>query len=458
MKRALKVSGFLLAAFGVLTSPLHAEAGEGNAYGNDPVLYWNSIAQKSVVEDHSGTYGDPEQGGPTRTSYALAIVHIAIYDAVNAIDGSHEPYITVTQDAEGAGVSAAVAEAAFETLAALYPSQAEDLKKVRDRALAEAPKEGREHGVRIGFEAAMNILTARMDDNSDRENEIVYPPKGLVSDHVADPLNPDQGLLGPGWGLVETFSGINVEDVRTDDPPALESDAYYDAFVDVAMLGGDGLITPTLRTKEETEIGLFWGYDGSNGIGVPPVMYNQTTQTIAKQQHNRVVDNARLFALVNIALADAGIAAWDSKYYHNLWRPIVAIRNADPENADWTPLGAPASNVSGKNFTPPFPAYPSGHATFGAALFRTLEKFYGTDDISFSLKSDEMRGYTTDSEGKHRYTTVRRFDSFSQAAFENGRSRIYLGIHWQFDADAGIKQGATIADEVFGNLLLKRAE
>src|SRR5690606_5093058 len=132
-------------------------------------------------------------------------------------------------------------------------------------------------------------------------------------------------------------------------------------------------ITPTSRTKEETEIGLFWGYDGSNGIGVPPVMYNQTTQTIAKQEHNSTVENARLFALVNIALADAGIAAWDSKYYHNLWRPIVAIRNADLDGhedtqriADWTPLGAPASNVSGKNFTPPFPAYPSGHATFGA--------------------------------------------------------------------------------------------
>jgi PAP2 superfamily len=175
------------------------------------------------------------------------------------------------------------------------------------------------------------------------------------------------------------------------------------------------------------------------------------------------MQTARLLALVNMALADAAIAAWDSKYHHSLWRPVTGVREADAGSgptgagdgnpatvgdAAFMPLGAPASNLNGPNFTPPFPSYPSGHAVFGGALFQTLRRFYGTDRIAFTFVSDEFNGVTRDNAGQVRALSPRSFTSLSQAETENGRSRIYLGIHWAFDCTRGIEQGRAVADFV----------
>jgi len=182
-------------------------------------------------------------------------------------------------------------------------------------------------------------------------------------------------------------------------------------------------------------------------MGAPPALYNQLVQTIAKQKHNTTVENARLFALANVAMADAGIAAWDCKFVDNLWRPVTAIHAAATDgNPDtiadptWEPLGAPGGGVV-PNFTPPFPAYVSGHATFGAAVCEVLKDFYHTDNIHFTLASDELPG------------VMRSFNSFTRAAAENGVSRIYLGIHWQFDNTEGQTLGRQIADFVFAHTL-----
>jgi hypothetical protein len=163
-------------------------------------------------------------------------------------------------------------------------------------------------------------------------------------------------------------------------------------------------------------------------------------------------------------MADAGIAVWESKYHYEFWRPIHGIRESDPGTGPsgsgdgnaatigdptFTPLGAPASNLTGPNFTPPFPAYPSGHAGFGGALFQTLRRFYGRDDIAFSVVSDEFNGVTRDREGNVRPLRPRSFASLSAAEEENGQSRIYLGIHWAFDKTEGIAQGRRVADYVF---------
>ncbi len=170
-------------------------------------------------------------------------------------------------------------------------------------------------------------------------------------------------------------------------------------------------------------------------------------------------------------MADAGVASCESKYFHKVWRPVTGIREADEGsgasglgdgNPDtrgdptFSPLGAPASNLTGPNFTPPFPAYPSGHATFGGALFQTLRRFYGRDDIAFSFVSDELNGVTRDNAGNVRPLVTRRFASLSQAEEENGQSRIYLGIHWSFDKTAGIAQGRAVADTVFDTLFPRR--
>jgi len=171
-----------------------------------------------------------------------------------------------------------------------------------------------------------------------------------------------------------------------------------------------------------------------------------------------------LLALVNVAMADAGMCSWESKYNFDLWRPITGIREADPGtgptglgdgnpdthgDTNFHPLGAPASNLQGPNFTPPFPAYPSGHATFGGAIFQTLRRFYGTDQIGFTFVSDEFNGVTRDNAGNVRPYIPRTFSTLSQAEEENGQSRIYLGIHWTWDKTEGISMGRNIADWVF---------
>ena len=177
-----------------------------------------------------------------------------------------------------------------------------------------------------------------------------------------------------------------------------------------------------------------------------------------------VVQTARLLALVNVAMADAGIAIWESKYHYDFWRPVTGIRESEPGTGpsglgdgnpatqgdpEFSPLGAPASNLTGPNFTPPFPAYPSGHATFGGALFETLRNYYGTDAIAFTFVSDELNGVTVDNQGNVRPLRPRSFSSLSEAEEENGQSRIYLGIHWAFDKTEGIAQGRRVADAVF---------
>ena len=432
----------------------------------DAILAWNAVALDAVKNDHALGH-TPDQGGPTRDSRALAIVHAAMYDAVNSIDGRFTPYLTVAPNARGASVDAAVAQAGHDTLKQLYPSQTASFDVALANSLAGVPNgQARARGVDVGAYVAAAIRAARADDGADAPSD--YHPIGKPGHRQPDPLHPDQGFLTPEWGQVTPFAIPSVSLYRSPPPPALTSAVYTAAFNEVKVVGavdaetsdrdGDGLPD---RTPEQTQIGIYWGYDGSPGLGTPPREYNQIVRIVAQQHHNSVDENARLFALVNLAMADGGIQCWDTKYLYDFWRPVVAIRAANTDgnpltvrDAEWHYLGAPRSNAPGQtNFTPPFPAYTSGHATFGAATFRTLADFYGRDDVTFSFTSDEFNGVTTDQDGSVRPLLTRTFRSFSAAAEENGQSRIYLGIHWSFDKVYGIQAGSAIADYAFANLL-----
>ena len=199
-----------------------------------------------------------------------------------------------------------------------------------------------------------------------------------------------------------------------------------------------------------------------------PLRFEQLENRIAQNQavtnDLSLTETARLFALMNVALNDGLQTSFASKFHYELWRPITAIREADPGTGPtgigdgnpltrgdvaFSPLGAPASNLDVPNFTPPFPTYPSGHAGFGGALFQILRRFYGRDDIAFTFVSDELNGVTVDNEGVVRPLLPRSFRSLSHAEEENGQSRIYLGIHWSYDKTAGIAQGRRVADYVF---------
>jgi len=430
--------------------------------GGDVILRWNAVALDAVKADYALGH-TPDQGGPTRDSRALAIVHAATFDAVNSIDGRFTPYLTTAPHARGASRDAAVAAAAHDTLVHLYPSQTTVFDTALTDTLAGVPDgPGEDRGLAVGRYVAAAILAARAGDGSDATG--TYRSIGKPGHHQPDPLHPDQGFLTSHWGKVAPFAVANVKSFRSPPPAAMTSAEYTAAFEEVARLGGDGVTTPTQRTAEQTQIGHFWAYDGSPGLGTPPRQYNQIVRVVAAQQHNTVVENARLFALVNVAMADAGIQAWDMKYVYDFWRPVVAIRAAQTDGnpdtdriADWTPLGAPRSNdPGGTNFTPPFPAYTSGHATFGAAAFRTLAQFYGRDDVTFSFTSDELNGATKGQDGAVRPRVTRTYHSFSEATEENGQSRIYLGIHWSFDKVSGMQAGNAIADFVFQSVLQPR--
>lgn len=283
----------------------------------------------------------------------------------------------------------------------------------------------------------------------------------------SDPITNSDVALGAKWGKVLPFVLASPEQFRVPPPPAMESEEYAAAYEEVRRLGGDGVTTPTERTEEQKFIGIYWAYDGTPSLCAPPRMYNQIVTTISKQMGSNAMETARLLALVNVAMADAGIAIWESKFHYQFWRPVTAIRESDPGTGpsgagdgnpatqgdpNFVPLGAPASNLAGPNFTPPFPSYPSGHAGFGGSLFQTLRRFYGTDDIEFTFVSDEYNGVTLDNEGAVRVLHPRSFKSLSQAEEENGQSRIYLGIHWSFDKSEGITQGQQIADYVFDSI------
>jgi len=431
------------------------------------VQKWNRMATEAVALDHTPSQEGEgrvayEQGGPTRTSRALAIAHIAMFDALNAVTGGFESYTRTPAAEAGTSAEAAIAQSMRDVLVALYPSQSDTFDVALEDDLASIP-DGfmKDAGVSLGRDVAERILALREGDGSDTPVEYVF--SDLPGAWRKDPMNPTQEPIGEEWFQVTPFVMNGTTQFRSPPPPDLDSAEYTAAFAEVQTVGGDGVNTPTTRTPEQTSIGMFWGYDGTSGMGTPPRLFNQIAMTIADDRGLGGADMARMLALINVAMADACIAVWDSKFHYNYWRPVTAIREAD-EGAGPTglgdgnaatagdpafvPLGAPASNSSDNNFTPAFPAYPSGHAGFAGAVFQTLRTFYGTDDIQFTFMSDEMNGETKDNGGIIRPASPRRFMTLSQAEEECGQSRIYLGIHWTFDKTAGVAQGNRVADFV----------
>jgi hypothetical protein len=454
----------------------------------DHILYWNDVALEANRRDFSNVPGMnkpmPEQGGPTLSSRALAIVHLAMYDAHAGASNkwSELPaYLPNLPNATGADPAEATAYAAHTTLVALFPRQ----KDFFDEMLKESGSmvAGSSPGKTFGECVGDAMLRDRQGDPNAGAAGYIFskkPPNHRVD--PVNPTNPDQlKPHAPVYGALSKCFAVTERHELS--PPYKTSDsAYKDSFKQVSGLG----ILPTLmgtlpagvakRTPDQTFAGIFWAYDGVRDIGTPPRLYNQIVRQVAEQHKNDVDENARLFALVNVAMGDAGILAWDQKYIHNFWRPSPGIREDDPS---WLPLGAPMSNSyvnttnSGdRDFTPPFPAYPSGHATFGAAALHIVRLFYGVPSKNYgpdtvftgAIGSDELNGKTRDSNGVLRPKHERKFaDGLWQMIEENGLSRVYLGVHWSFDAFAlnadgkpdvkqnigGVPLGLAIAEDIF---------
>jgi hypothetical protein len=442
----------------------------------DTLRYWNAITIDASGYDHTAVQPGEnrvfgEQLGPGRAARAVAVVQIAVYDAVNAITGGYQRYAKVTPASKPSSIDAAILAAAHDTLVAMWPSQKPYFDQLYDEDLQRIVVKNatqKANGIAVGKEAARAILAMRANDHSDIADPVMHsewPTSDAAGHWRQDPIGLGPVALGAHWGEVTPFVLYSPDQFRTPAPPRMSSAAYTAAYDEVKAVGGDGAHTPTARSEEQTFIGTFWAYDGTPSLCAPPRFYNQILTEISRNETD-VMKLARLFALANTAMADAGIASWESKFDWDFWRPVTGIRESDPGTGPtgagdgnpatigdphYWPLGAPASNLQGPNFTPPFPSYPSGHAAFGGALFQMLRNYYGTDDVPFTLVSDEFNGTTRASDGTVRPYRPRTFSKFSEAEEENGQSRIYLGIHWSFDKTEGIRQGRKVANYVYSH-------
>ena len=462
--------------------------GSSSSDPDDPLtlalLRWNQISVDASGTDHAPA-GAKQQIGPCRASRSLAIVHIAMFDAANAATGSPFRSYSGISPVAAASPEAAVAQATRDALVSQFSHQTPALDAALAADLAAIP-DGPEktQGIAVGSAAAAAIVALRDPtlDNSWLASPTVgvdYIAGGGPGEWRIDPITKGEVALGGYWPLVTPFTMASASQFRAPQPPALDSAEYASAFWEVFRVGGNGVTSSTIRTAEQTQIGLYWAYDGTPSLCAPPRLYNQIAAHIARQRKTRGMDLARLLALVNTTMADAAISCWESKFFFKYWRPVAGIREAKPgvttnpgatspcqgdgnpatvADPTFTPMGAPASNPASnafpQNFTPPFPAYPSGHATFGGAVFQILRRFYGTDSIPFTFISDELNGVTVDNRGAVRPLHPRSFKTLSQAEEENGQSRIYLGIQWQFDKTAGIAQGNSIGDWCFDTTFL----
>lgn len=403
----------------------------------DAVVQWNNIALDAIRT---------EKTAPPIAARDLAILHTAIYDSVNAIDRTHAFYFAGDADVVApadTSLEAAVAAAAYQTLASLFPAEETSFLAKYQASLAEvADGPAEDLGVAVGETVAARILALRSTDGSTAV--VAYTPGTDPGDWQLTPRpNPAGGELPglpallPQWPNVTPFAMTSGDQFRPDGIPDLTSQEYADALNEVKDLGSK---TSTTRTQDQTDIALYW----ANGAGTatPPGHLNVLAQTIAEAQGNTLTQNARLFALLNIALADSAIACWDAKYAFSFWRPITAIRAADTDGNDatvadpaWKPLIV----------TPNFPTYSSGHSTFSGAAATVLAEFFGTDDIAFTLKSENPS------------VSDRSFTSFSQAAEESAVSRMYGGIHFSFDNNDGLSAGNSLGVFVSENFLQEKS-
>ncbi|CAF1181624.1 unnamed protein product [Didymodactylos carnosus] len=440
----------------------------------DAVLQWNAVMLQVSANDLDPTIVSlPDQKSSTQASRAFAIVHAAIHDAVNTFSKKFQPYLSYessrgikTNKQLQQAVEAAIGQAANDTLCQLYPKQKYLITFALQSFLQGIPAgRAKRNGIKVGRKIAKKILISRENDGSNQT--ITYTPINAVGYHQEDPLHPNQNFSVPYWGKVRPFVLKNGAQFRASAIVGttiqsrlayLKTSTFLSNYNEVKAIGSK---TSSTRTADQTEIGIFWGYDEQPKIGSSPKLFNQATRAIAMTKGNTLIENARLFALINIALADASIACWDSKYYYSFWRPIIGIRNANKigskklvEDPNWEPLGSAVDFGNATQFTPPFPTYTSSHAALGGATFQILRRFYGTDDIAFQFQSDEYDGETINDKGKTRPVRIRQYKSLTQAEKEVFHSRIYIGVHWRLDQEQGQKQGTQLANYAFDKILL----
>jgi len=418
----------------------------------DVILEWNTLMRQTFAAEGS-------TATPPANSRTMGMMGAAVYDAVNSVNRSHSAYLGYfdpTTSGSSTDMSAAAATAAYHTLSSIYtdlygasnPYQANFDSLYSTQMATIGAGNAQTRGIEVGMAASQAMVTARANDGWNAVATYTSQPLGTVGRWQA---GSTPGAWGAGngtflqsqWSEMTPFTLNSGDQFRPGGPngyqPAnytawVQSAAYEAEFNQVKDLGG---MTSTTRTADQTNIAYFW-VDGP-GTASPPGHWNRIAQSISASAGLNLEQNARLFALLNIAEADTGIASWEAKVYFDSWRPMLAINTASTdgnpntlEDAAWEPLIP----------NPSFGAYTSGHSAFSMAGATILAQFFGTDDIAFTTDTESPflpLGYT------------RSFSSFSEAAEEAGMSRIFGGIHWMSDNLDGAILGENVGSYVFAN-------
>ncbi len=400
--------------------------GDSSSQSVNPVLQWNRALL--VIVRTPGA--QPATIHPTRS---FAIMHAAIYDAVNAIDKTHKSYfVNLRGVSQSASQDAAAAAAAHEVLVGLYPQFQAMLDAQLQQSLAQIPDGAHKaDGIILGQIAADGILALRSNDGSNAP-PIPYVFGNAPGDYQSTPPNFPQQPQFTHWSHVTPFALKRADQFRPGPPPDLTSERYATVFNQVKSLG---IANSTAATADQALTGRFWN-------GAIQNYWNEITQTVAMERNLTTAQSARLFALLNLTFADGVIAFYDAKYVYNFWRPVTAIRAADTDNNPET-LADPNWLPQSTNTTPD-PSYPGAHAVISAAGASVLISFFDSDHFDLTVTSEVLEGVT------------RSFTRLSAAEEEATLSRIFAGQHFRSDLTAGQRLGRNVADFVVDNFLTLR--
>jgi hypothetical protein len=393
----------------------------------DVILQWNRILMETILipGQHPATIM------PVR-SYAM--MHAAMFDAVNSIEGTYTPYLTDAPGSKNASFAAAAAQAAHGVLSSLYPSRLAVFDAELASSLAGIEENRAQQGIRVGKIVADRLLTARANDGWE-----VTPPS-----YVLPPAPGNWQPTPPGnsaatfthYPAVLPFALVSSAQFAPNPPPDLTSAEYAESFNEVKELGS---ATSTTRTADQTKVAQLWA-----GVQTPTnflFVWNNVARAVALARGATTVENARLFALTNIALHDALQSSFASKFQYGLWRPVTAIRRADEDGNAAT---APDAGWISLNGNPPYPSYSGNMAALSTSQSTILALFFGRDDIRFDHTWEGVGGAT------------RSYAGFTAMADEAARSRVYGGIHFTFDNVAGQSIGRNVANYIFQNFMRPR--
>ena len=412
----------------------------------DAVTSWNTALLEIVRHTTAPSADIPGlliKPPPPMVAKYLAMVSGAMFDAINSVDQLYEPYLSGITPQFGASAIVAGSVAAHDVAAEVYDNQ--EALDMWDKTLAEIMAtvpdgNAKTLGIQVGQQVAAAMIARRANDGSSAT--VTYTP-GTQPGQWRPTAPGFTAATLPQWPDVTPFAMTSGDQFRPAAAPALDSAEYAAAVNEVKSLGD---VNSTTRTQDQTNIALFWADGG--GTTTPPGHWNQIAIDIGLEQNQSLLENARMMALLNYALADAGIASWDAKYAYNLWRPIDAVQQADADgnaatiqNGNWTPL------IN----TPSFPSYTSGHSTFSSAAAAVLTELFGA--VPFTTMADVGSTGAWPPSDNIAGLQVRSFTSFQQAAQEAGMSRIYGGIHYSFDNTAGQAAGNSVGQLVMAELL-----